>query len=368
MKILYVVNDLDFFISHRIVLAIKAVEQGNTVYVASNKLPDFEFHNIKFKKFVISRSSTSFVLNLKSLIQLKRIIKDISPEIIHCVTLKSILITNLTLFFNKKIIIINAVSGMGYLFTNRKLSLASILVNNILKLIVLTGKSYFIFQNKNDLEEFKRFGLKENYSIIKGSGVDQNDFKFTPSRPSKKIKISFTGRILKDKGVLDLINAIMLFPANIRSKIELNLYGKIDYENPSHIKESDLKKLLIPDFIEWHGYSKNIKRKLIDCDIYCLPSYREGIPKSSIEAMAIGRPIVTTNAPGCRDTVRHSYNGFKVDVGDVGALKKKIKVLIEDRDLRLKMGKNSRALFVKKFTLEKVVRQTFELYDKVLKQ
>ena len=121
--------------------------------------------------------------------------------------------------------------------------------------------------------------------------------------------------------------------------------------------------LLIPDLILWHGHSFDIKNILIDSDIYCLPSHREGLPKSTIEAMAIGRPILTTKAPGCTDTVLDGYNGFKVNVGDIEGLSKKLRELIENEELRTKMGKNSRELFLKDFTLEKVISETFNLYD-----
>ena len=119
--------------------------------------------------------------------------------------------------------------------------------------------------------------------------------------------------------------------------------------------------------IEWKGFSNEIKTALTESHIYCLPSYREGLPKSTIEAMAIGRPIITSNAPGCDDTVIEEYNGFKVPVGNVEMLSEKLVLLINDKKLRHKMGKNSRAMFEKEFTLEKVVNRTFELYDKVLK-
>ena len=365
MRIAYVVNDLDFFISHRLPLAKKAVELGYAVFIISNKLPTIKHKGIDFKVFSIERSSTSIVKNFKSLIELKRIIKDISPDIIHSVTLKSILLSNLVLLFNKKVKKVNAVSGMGYLFTSNRVSIALYGLKFILRAIIKLGKPHFIFQNLHDLKEFKKLGLKESYSIIKGSGVNKDEFDFEPLKTTKKVNITFTGRILKDKGVIDLIKAIKLLPEHIKSNITVNLFGKIDKENPAHITKDELKSLLIPNLILWHGHSDNIKKNLIETDIYCLPSYREGLPKSTIEAMAIGRPIITTNAPGCDDTVKEGFNGYKVKVGDSKELSKKLQELIENKELRIQMGKNSRELFLKNFTLEKVVSQTFELYDNI---
>ena len=366
MKIAYVVNDIDFFISHRLPLAKKAVELGYAVFIISNKLPTIKHKGIGFRTFSIERSSTSITKNLKSLMELKRIIKDISPDIIHSVTLKSILLSNLVLLFDKNVKKVNAVSGMGYLFTSNRASIALYGLKFILRAIIKLGKPHFIFQNLDDLTEFKKLGLKESYSIIKGSGVNKDEFDFEPLKTTKKVNITFTGRILKDKGVIDLIKAIELFPEHIKRKITVNLFGKIDKENPANIDEDELKSLLIPNLILWHGHSDNIKKKLIDSDIYCLPSYREGLPKSTIEAMAIGRPIITTTAPGCDDTVKEGFNGYKVKAGDSKELSKKLEELIENKELRIQMGKNSRELFLKNFTLEKVVSQTFELYNHLL--
>tara|TARA_B100001093_G_C26846543_1_gene1023051 strand:- start:509 stop:1642 length:1134 start_codon:yes stop_codon:yes gene_type:complete len=366
MRLAYVVNDLDFFISHRLPLAKKAVELGYSVFIISNKLPSIKYKGIEIRTFSIERSSISIMKNLKSFMELKRIIKEISPDFIHSVTLKSIILSNLALLFDRKIKKVNAVSGMGYLFTSNRISVALLGLKFILRALVLFTKPHFIFQNINDLNEFKKLGLKDNYSIIKGSGVDKDKYEYREPYKNEKVNITFTGRILKDKGVRELINAVELLPEKSKSKVRLNLYGKIDLENPAHITEKDLKKLLIPNFIVWHGYLKDIKNALIESDIYCLPSYREGLPKSTLEAMATGRPIVTTNAPGCYDTVTEGLNGFKVAVGDSKTLSEKLLILIEDEPLRIEMGKKSRKIFEDQFTLSKVVNQTFELYSEVI--
>ena len=367
MRIAYVVNDIDFFISHRLPLAKKVVELGYAVFIISNKLPSKKNKGIDYRTISIDRSSTSILKNLKSIMELKRIIKEISPDIVHSVTLKSILLSNLVLLFNKKVKKVNAVSGMGYLFTSKRASIATYGFKFILRAIIKFGRPHFIFQNLDDLKEFKKLGLKESYTIIKGSGVNKDEFDYFPPKTNEKINITFTGRILKDKGVIDLIKAIKLLPEHIKSNIIVNIYGKIDKENPAHINEDELKSLLIPNLILWHGHSDNIKKNLIDSDIYCLPSYREGLPKSTIEAMAIGRAILTTTAPGCDDTVKEGFNGYKVKAGDSRSLSKKLQELIENKELRIQMGKNSRMLFEKDFTLDKVVNQTFELYDSILK-
>ena len=367
MKILYIVNDLDFFNSHRLPLAVRAIEEGHQVALASNKIDDNSKLDLDYFKINIHRSDLNLIKNLVTLFQITKIIKNFKPDLVHNITLKPILFSSLILFFNKNIISINAITGLGFLFTSKRKSFTKKSVLFFLKIIIKSRNSYYIFQNDIDLEQFKKLGLKKNYTVIKGSGVDEKVFKFEPEPNSNKIIIVFTGRILKDKGVFELIQAVKLLPNYIKDKIVLKIYGKIDLLNPSYVLESDLIKLLKKDFIIWEGFTNDIKNTLIKCNIYCFPSYREGLPKSIVEAMATGRPVVTTTAPGCDDTVIEGYNGFKVPVKNSKVLSKKLQLLIEDDELRVSMGKNSRSFFKKEFTLEKVISHTFDFYNHALK-
>jgi len=365
-RILFLVNDLEFFISHRLEIAINARNNGYSVFVVSDKLPEVNYNDINFLKINLKRSSLSFFSNFISIRDFYFVVKKISPILVHSITLKSIVISNLALIFDKKIKLINAISGLGYLFTSNRNSIALRLLKFVLKIINSIGSPFYIFQNENDLHEFKKLGVKKNYSLIKGSGVNHKEFIYKAPIKKQKVNITFTGRILKDKGILELIKAIEILPKEIQSNIVLNIYGKIDLDNPAHITEKELKKLLKPNLIIWHGNTNNIKKVLIKSDIYCLPSYREGLPKSTLEAMAIGRPIITTNAPGCEDTVSEGVNGFKVNIKDHLTLSEKLKILIEDEPLRVQMGKKSREIFEENFTLDKVVKQTFELYESLI--
>ena len=372
MKLIYAINDPEFFMSHRASLAYNAINSGYKVFLLS----DFKRFDTSlcFDKGIqpihvkVNRSSKSILSNLRLMLALLKIYKKYQPNIVHQITLKFYLFGTLSaFFFNNKIKIINAITGLGYLYTNDRKSLAKTVINSLIPLIIKKKDAHFIFQNEVDLELFKKMGMLENHTLIRGSGVDHTGYQLIPEPENKKITILYTGRILKDKGVLDLIQAVKRLSPEIKKQVVLKLYGKIDPENPAHINEELLKSQLIEGLIEWKGFSKEIKTALAESHIYCLPSYREGLPKSTIEAMAIGRPVVTTNAAGCDDTVIEEYNGFKVPPGNIEMLAKKLGLLIHDKQLRIKMGKNSRKLFEKEFTLDKVVNQTFELYDKVLK-
>ena len=368
--IAYTVNDPDFFWSHRLSLAKSAIDKGFVVYLISDfKKSDVEklqTLGIKTIDVKINRNNKNFISNFKLVYQLNKIYNKIKPEIIHQVSLKMIIFGSLSLFFSKKYKIVNAVTGMGYLFTNSRKSVSKYLVLFIIRLLNFKNNIFYIFQNKTDLELFKAQGLINNFIVIKGAGVDEFDFSITEPKLNSKVQIVFTGRILRDKGIIELIKAFNLMPEDVKEKAELNIYGDIDIKNPSYIPKKTLKKLIKHSSINWRGFSDDIKTALIESDIYCLPSYREGLPKSIIEAMAIGRPIITTNAPGCDDCVIDDYNGFKIPIKDFSLLSETLAKLIVDSNLRIKMGRNSRKLFEAEFTLNKVIDQTFGFYEKVL--
>ena len=277
------------------------------------------------------------------------------------------MLSNILLVFNFKIKKVNAISGLGFLFTNSRNSLVKSFIKIIFKFINFQNRGHYIFQNQYDLNIFQKLGVKNNFSLIKGSGVDKKEFQYVkPNSNSRdKLNIVFTGRIIEDKGIYELINAVNYLPEKCKKKIILNIYGKIDIHNPSSINEKDFMKLIDYPYIKWHGFKNQIKKHLINSDIFCFPSYREGLPKSIIEAMAIGRPIITTNAPGCDETVLEAVNGFKVNPKDYKNLSKRIEVLINDSKLRIIMGEKSREIFEKNFTLNKVLNDTLSVYKKI---
>ena len=368
-KITYFVNDISFFKNHFLPVAIKAAGQFN-VSIISDKIDlDLEKQYPELKQYSISikRSSVNPFSDLLLFLKLRKLLNQIKPDLIHNITIKPILHGSLFSKFSRgKIKTINSVTGLGYAITNNHLLIKTIM-KSLIRLFV-SKESYFFFLNRYDKKFYEDLGkvTAQNFKMIGGSGVDEKEFSFTQPIKKDKIEIVYTGRMLKDKGVIDLIKAMKLLDDASKKDVVLKLYGAVDIQNPAHIKEDELKSQLIEGFIKWEGFTSDVKRTLQSADIYCLPSYREGLPKSTIEAMAIGRPIITTTAPGCDDTVQDGLNGYKIDAGDISGLSKKLQTLIDNKELRIQMGKNSRELFLKNFTLEKVVSQTFELYNHLL--
>ena len=182
----------------------------------------------------------------------------------------------------------------------------------------------------------------------------------------EKIHVIFTARMVREKGTLILTDAAELLRSDYEGKVDFWLCGGLS-ENPNALSEEELRQHCDDSYIKWLGYRSDVKELLQKASIVAFPSYyREGVPKSLIEACASGRPIVTTNSIGCKDTVDDGVNGFIVPVKDSKALAKKLKVLIDDKDLRMRMGQASREKAEREFSLEMVVRKHLECYNNLL--
>ena len=368
-KIIYVVNVDWFFVSHRLPLALEALKRKYDVYLITKDTgcrDELTDKGIKFINVDFERSGRNPVKELSLISKLKKKYQEIKPDVIHHITLKpSIYGTIAARKVGSKAKIINAVSGLGYTFTDNRKSLNKVFLQGLLKWAFKDPKSNFIFQNPDDKAVYRELGFLtgENAVIIRGSGVDENEFAFSVPVKKEKLVVVLLARMLKDKGVIEFIEAAQILKKEFEDKAEFWLAGGIDEHNPAHISEAELVEKCVPGYIKWLGYRKDVKDIYIQADIVCLPSYREGLPKSLIEAMAIGRPIITTDAIGCRECVNEGINGFKVPIKDHIELADKIRVLLLNNDLRLNMGMASRGKMTNEFSLKEVVAQTFKLYE-----
>jgi glycosyltransferase involved in cell wall biosynthesis len=183
---------------------------------------------------------------------------------------------------------------------------------------------------------------------------------------SNKIRILFTARMIKEKGVFELIDAANILRNKYPDKIEFLLCGGLD-DNPNAISKETLESLCDNDYIRWLGYRTDVKHLLEKSHIIAFPSYyKEGLPKSLIEACAIGRPIVTTDSIGCRDAVVDGYNGFLIPIKNSKVLSEKLEILIENKELRIQMGRNSRRLAEQHFSIKTVIAKHLEIYNQLL--
>jgi len=350
-------------------LALEALKRGYDVYLVTKDTgckKSLTEQGIKVINIDFERSGRNPVKELSLITRLTKIYREVKPDIIHHITLKpSIYGTIAARKIRLKARVINAVSGLGYTFTDNRRSLSKIFLKGLLKWAFSDQKSNFIFQNPDDHDFYNQLGFLngKNFVIIKGSGVDEREFTFFTPLKKERLVVVLLARMLKDKGVIEFIEAAQTLKKEFAGKAEFWLVGGIDEHNPAHITKKELVEKCEPGYINWLGHRTDVKYIYEQSDIVCLPSYREGLPKSLIEAMAIGRPIVTTDAIGCRECVDEGINGFKVPVRDYGKLGAQLKRLLLDEDIRLKMGRASREKMVNEFSLNEVVAQTFKLYE-----
>jgi glycosyltransferase involved in cell wall biosynthesis len=267
--------------------------------------------------------------------------------------------------------VVNTLTGLGFLFTDPSEKTAP-----VRKWVEMGCRRAFrhpnlrvIFQNPDDRAVFIRKGIVigEQAAVIKGSGVDLSLYRPSPEPDGVPIVI-LASRLLWDKGVAQFVEAArMLKSEGVQARFAL--VGEPDPENPTTIPYEQLQVWQECGEIEWWGLQEpqNMPGVLAKSHIVCLPSYREGIPRILIEAAASGRPIVTTDAPGCREVVRPGVNGIIVPSRDIGSLASALRVLIENPEVRASMSANNREIAVQEFSLELVVAQFVSIYRNLLR-
>jgi len=371
--IVFVVNVDWFFLSHRLNLALSALSKGYKVTLVSkdtNRRNEIESLGIDFVNLDFGRSSLNPFKEVQLILELRKIYRRLRPDIIHHVTIKPNLYGNLAARLSGfQPVCVNAISGLGYNFIDGRRSVLQKVLIGMMKFAYRYAKTNFIFQNPDDLEFYNQLGLihPSNHIIIKGAGVDEKAFPYLIPIPKDNIEIVLPARMLFDKGINEFVQAAKILEDEFSGKARFLLVGDVDNGNPASAQISDLRKMEIPGYIEWVGFRKDMLNVYMNADIVCLPSYREGMPKSLIEAMSIGRPIVTCNVPGCRECVDDGINGFLVPVRDAAQLAQSLRKLMLSEDMCIGMGKESREKMLKEMTLEKVTQQTFQFYDKLLR-
>ncbi len=367
-KFFFVVNVDWFFLSHRLPIALEAKKRGydvTIVTIETDKRAEIESYEFTFIPIPTSRAGTNIFRELKVLFFLWNLYRKNRPDIVHHVGVKPVTYGSVAAKLIQLPKVVNALSGMGYLFINKdKNMLAHKLVMFLFRFGFKNPNLRFILQNKDDLSDIKQLNiLDENHVfLIKGSGVDLDEFTYTPLPSNKRVRVLLPARMLWDKGVGEFVAAAdSLFP-EYGDKAEFILAGNVDEGNISSISEEQLLKWEAEKHIKWIGYQNNMRSVLAEADIIVLPSYREGLPKSLIEACAIGRPIITTDVPGCREVVEEGENGLLVEVKNWEALANAMKLLIDNPQKRDDMGKKGRLIAENNFSIQSVINKTFEIY------
>lgn len=368
IKLFIVVNVDWFFLSHRKDIAIAAKNQGYDVTIVTKdtgKRTDIERLGLRFIDLPMNRSGQNIKEELHTCWFLYRLYKKEKPDVVHHVGLKTILWGTLAAKLAGVKGVVNAVSGLGIFFSDEKKSIVARLLPKVLRFSHHRPNLAVIFQNDEDKELFLRNGIiKEKQAFyIKGSGVNLNEYCYTPEPETGKIRVLLTARMIEEKGIFVLTDAAELLREQYQNKVEILLCGGLD-DNPKAIKKEELEARCDGKYIQWLGYRTDVLDLLKGCHIVAFPSYyKEGLPKSLIEATAIGRPIVTTDSIGCRETVVDGYNGYLIPIKNSKALADKLQVLFDNKELRIKMGRNSRMLAERDFSIENVIEKHLKIYS-----
>lgn len=372
-KLFIVVNQDFFFLSHRLPIGVTAKDAGYDVTIVgedtgvSDKIREAGLKTINLP---INKAGTNIKDEIKTFFFLYKLFRREKPDIVHLVGLKTMLWGSLACRLAGVEAMVSAVCGLGVLFDEEHAH--SFMTRSILKVLRVTHKKKrlaVIFQNNDDKAIFLNAKImkEEQCAFTNGSGINLQNYDYTPEPTDGLIKIIFTARMVEDKGTLILIDAAKKLEAEYKGKVQFLLCGGLD-TNPNGITKEMLESRCDGEYIQWLGHRKDVLELLKQSHIMAFPSwYREGLPKSVIEAEAIGRPIVTTDSVGCRDTVVDGKNGYMILIKDSDALAMALKKLIDNPELRQTMGKNAREFAVNKFDIKDVVKVHMDVYDNILK-
>lgn len=371
--LIIIVNEDSFFLSHRQRIAELAKEkEWNVTIVAKDtgRKKIIENMGLNFISMPINPIGMNFREEMKLFGFLVRLLKNNPKSIIHLVGLKNMLWGGLASKLVKKDGIVFAVSGLGTLFGEKK---SKILTRYLLKLMkkgINGNNRAIIFQNHEDKALFDENGICDQLPAyyLKGSGVSLSRYSvISQKKEDGATKIIFTGRMLREKGVEDLIAAAELLRPRYEGEIQFLLCGNIT-DSKDSLTKNELQNLCDGKYIKWLGYREDIPELLGQSHIMCFPSYyREGVPKSLLEAAAASLPIITTDSVGCRDTVEEGKNGYILPKHSPRDLAIALEKLINDKKLRARMGEYSRNKAEMEYDVEVVAKKHIEIYEQLLK-
>lgn len=369
--LLFFVSEDWFFCSHFLERAKAVSIAGYDVIILTRT----NHHAIAIKKEGLRlihidfdrRSMNPFVAVL-TVMRLVAIYKKERPLLVHQVALKPILLGSLAARLSNVPYIVNAVVGGGYAFISTKLAmriLRPILLFSM-RILLNPPHSKVVFENSDDLETFARTGLvkSEDAVLIRGAGVEPGDF-YSEIKKAYPPVVVLMARLLWDKGVGEFAGAARILRQR-GLNARLVIVGAPDPENLACIDSSTLEAWRVEGAVELWGFRSDIPQVLAGASIACLPSYREGLPKSLLEAMAAGLPCVATDVPGCREAVIDGDNGLLIPVKSASSLADAIELLLRNPELAKKMGERGRARLEQEFSTRKVNEKTLALYQDII--
>jgi glycosyltransferase involved in cell wall biosynthesis len=368
-RLLYVVTEDWFFLSHRLPMARAARTAGFEVHVATNvadgaatiEREGFVLHPVRF-----ARGRLSPLATLATIRELRKLHRQLTPDLVHHVALQPTILGSLAAL-GLPVARVNAVTGLGYAFISesRKARLVRGAIGTLLRLLIGRRGSVALVQNPDDRALLQRLGIAaERIVLIPGSGVDVTRLRPMPEPPGP-ITLGFVGRLLDDKGIRVLVAAHRLMRAK-GVAVDLLIAGTPDPANPASVSQSEAEAWGRESGVTWLGYVDDIATLWARAHVAVLPSRREGLPKSLLEAAACGRPMVATDVPGCREIAIAWQTGLLVPPDAPGALATAIEMLAETPELRERFGRAARRLAEERFAEDAIGRAVVELYARSL--
>ena len=332
-----------------------------------------EAEGFRWQAFPLSRKGMNPLHELATIFRLRRLYRAEQPDVVHHFTIKCVLYGSLAGHLIGVEKIINGITGLGFLFSERLL--AKVLRLGMMPLYRLAlQNTAAIFQNPDDIALFRRLRLlrKTDVRLVRGSGARTDIFLPSPEPPGPPV-VMMAGRFLWEKGIGEFIEAARILSPRSHTLLQeaqgtkaiarFVLVGDTYPDNPGAVSPAQLQSWVEEGVVEWWGWHDDMSAMFPKAHIVCLPSYREGMPLSLAEAAACGRPVVTTDVPGCREIVQDGVNGFLVPVRDSAALAEALRKLIGDPALRQEMGRRGRQRAETEFSVERIVHETLQVYN-----
>jgi len=371
-KILFIVSEDWYFVSHRLHLATTAINNGYEVALLSRVSKHQELIRslgIKVINWPLERRSLNPIRELISIYCVVRAVRIIKPNLIHAVGIKPVVYTSLSKVFLNIDGIVLALGGLGFIFRSNRISakILKMFIVLIFRLFLTNANVRFIIQNRDDGQILKSFNIANSSKIrlIRGAGVSVNDF--FPNNVQNEIPlVILPARMLWDKGVEDFVNCAQRFYRN-KVSVRFALIGDPDTQNPESIPVAQLEQWVQLGFVEWWGEKDNMLKIYHMADIVCFPSYHEGLPKALLEAACCEIPIVSYDVSGCSEIVKDNVNGFLVPFKNENALYTAVLELLENPILRTKFGQMGRKIVIKEFTQEKIASETIRVWGEISK-
>lgn len=353
---------------------ISCINQGYQVYALVSEYDDAWLEKIESLgaeviTYELSRSGLNPFNDLKTLFELKKIIKQYNPDLVFSFFTKPVIYGSLAARLSGVPNVIGMIEGLGSPFTEHpsgqsfKMKLVQFFQVSLYR-IVFPFLDKIIFLNEDDPKDLihtKKIHHKKNaIHVLGGIGLDLNDYPYYSWNESSNISFLIIGRLLVEKGIYEYLEAAKIVKAKYPN-ISFKVIGGLDTQNPSGLSQHELDTVIQSGVIDYKGFTNEVAKELRECSVFVLPSYREGVPRSTQEAMAVGRPIITTDVPGCKDTVVDGINGFLVPKWNINLLVEKMCFFIENPQQINLMGYESYKIACEKFDVHKVNQKLFKI-------